>query len=355
MKTDQTVYIGIDLHSHTSTIGYMNKEGKYIGQRQVQTSAMNLINQVVAIPGQVKKLTLEQSNMAFFMAGQLQDYVDELIVCDPRYNGLISRGENKNDKIDTLRLCTLLRMGELKTIWRPKQMGLRRLFYGQVKEYERLVKTLSIHKRQLQDMLRHWGINVKMSKTLYKRPEELLTGIDQPLLREELREKFTFIGHVASQKERQMERIERTGESFWEIREFRKIPGVGPVGGHRFSGYLQTPHRFRRPGQVIKFCRLAVRKFTSDGKYVRGERLSKAGHGCLKNIAHIAWKSALVSDNEVSRYYHDCLEVCGNPVHARLTTQRKILITMWALWKNNEPYDRRKFTYNHNTYGDSVR
>lgn len=352
MNTNQTVYIAIDLHSNTSTIGYMNKEGEYIGQQQVQTSVMNLINQVVAIPGQHKKLTLEQSNMAFFMAGKLQNYVDELIVCDPRYNGLISRGENKNDKIDTLGLCTLLRLGHLKAIWRPKQMGMRRLFYGQVKEYGRLVKTLSIHKRQLQDVLRHWGINVTVRKTHYKRPEELLCDIDKPLLREELREKFTFIGCVASQKERQMERIKQTGEQFWEIGEFMKIPGVGPVGAHQFSGYLQTPHRFRRPGQVIKFCQLAVRKFTSDGKSVRSERLSKAGHGCLKNIAHIAWKSTMGSDNEVSRYYHDCLEVSGNPVHARLTTQRKILITMWALWKNKTPYDPKKFTY---AYGDSVR
>jgi hypothetical protein len=111
----------------------MNEEGQFIGQQQVQTNAMNLINQITAIQAERKHLTLEQSNMAFWAAEQLRDHVDHLIVCDPRYNSLISGSENKNDNLDTLRLCKLLRLGELKEVWSPTQMGLRRLFYGQVR------------------------------------------------------------------------------------------------------------------------------------------------------------------------------------------------------------------------------
>ena len=107
-----------------------------------------MINEVVAIPAEYKALTIEQGNMTFWAAQQLQDYVDELMVCDPRRNALISRGENKNDKVDTKGLCTLLRLNALTPVWRPKQMGVRRLFFDQIKEYQRLVKTLSIHKRQ---------------------------------------------------------------------------------------------------------------------------------------------------------------------------------------------------------------
>ena len=352
MKDIETVYIGIDLHSKTSTIGYMNQRGDYLGQQRVQTTATNLINQVIAIPGHVKKLTLEQSNMAFWAADHLQHHVDELIVCDPRKNALISRGENKNDKSDTLGLCTLLRLNKLTEVWRPKQLGIRRLFFHQVKEYHRLIKSMSIHKRQLQDGLRHWGIRDKATKADFEDPESLLSGINKKLLREEFAEKLEVIGYLNQRKERQLRRLVDTGKAFWEIKEFLKIPGIGPVGAHTFSGYIQTPHRFRRASLLIKFCKLAVRKFTSDGKPVRSERLSKAGHGPLKNLAHIAWKSSRSSDNEVNRYYRDVLEESGNEVHARLTTQRKILITMWALWKNKQPYNPTKFTY---CCGDSTR
>jgi len=352
MKDVETVYIGLDLHSKTSTIGYMNQQGQYLGQHRIQTTAMNLINQVVAIPGQVKKLTLEQSNMAFWAAEQLQHHVDELIVCDPRKNALISKGENKNDMIDTLALCTLLRLNNLTEVWRPKELGVRRLFFYQVKEYHRLIKSLTTHKRQLQAGLSHWGIAKKATRADYGDPAKLLLSVENKLLRDEFAEKIELIEYLNQRKERQLSRLMDTGKQFHEIKQFLKIPGIGPVSSHTFSGYIQTPRRFRRASQLIKFCKLAVRQFTSDGKRVRSERLSKSGHGQLKNLAHVAWKSSLSSDNEVSRFYRDVLVRSGNEVHARLTTQRKILITMWALWKNKEPYNSKKFTYND---GDSTR
>jgi transposase len=345
MKDTDVVYIAIDLHSNTSTVGYMNHHGEYCGHRQVQTTASNLINQVTAIPGKVKKLTLEQSNMAFWAGELLQEYVDELIVCDPRENTLISRGENKNDGLDTLALCRLLRLGQLKEVWRPKQMGLRRVFFHQVKESHRLTKTMAIHKRQLGDGLRHWGINIKLKKADYQRPEQVLSGVKNELLLEEFTRKMQTVGLLIERKEHQKQRIQKTAKAFDEIAEYVKMPGIGPVGACTFSGYIQNPNRFSRAGQLIKFCKLGVRHFTSDGKKVRNPRLSKAGHGVLKNLAHVAWKTSMNTNNEIDRYYRQQLDRCGNPVHARLATQRKILITMWALWKNNTHDDPNRFTY----------
>lgn len=343
MNKYKQVYIGIDLHSKNSMIGYMNQKGQYMGQQQVRTSRVNLINQVSAIPAERKDLTIEQGNMTFWAAGQLRDHVDRLIVCDPRHNRLVSRNSNKNDDLDTLRLCKLLRLGELKEVWRPKKMGIRRLFYGQVKEYGRLVKTLSIHKRQLQANLRHWGININVGSGDYRNPRRVLDQVDRPLLAEELSAKFGFIQAIESQKNQQFERLRRTGQEFWEIPEFQKMSGIGPVGAHVFSGYIQTPHRFRRRGQLISFCQLGVRKFTSDGRKVRNQRLSKAGHGWLKNIAHVAWKTSVGKDNEVNGFYQASLARCGDPVKARLNTQRKILITLWSLWKHKRTYQPEKF------------
>lgn len=153
MNKDNKVYISIDLHSNKSMIGYMNTNGQYLAQQQFQTTAMNLINQVAAIPAEAKHLTIEQGNQAFWAAELLSEHVDELIVCDPRHNRLITQSANKNDRLDTHRLCKLFRLGELKEVWRPKQLGRRRVFYGQIKEYQRLTKTLTAYKNQLQAAL----------------------------------------------------------------------------------------------------------------------------------------------------------------------------------------------------------
>lgn len=343
MKLYKKVYIAIDLHSNHSLIGFMNEQGQYINQQQVPTNAVNLINQVSAIPAEIKWLTLEQSNMAFWAAGQLRDYVDKLIVCDPRHNALICASENKNDHLDTLRLCRLLRLGSLKPVWTPEHLGIRRLFYSQMKEYQRLVKTMSIHKRQLAASLRNWGVNITVSGRDYRDPAGIIAQLPSALLREELQAKFSFIESVSGQVRTQFDRARQTAGPFWEIAEFQKMSGIGPVGAHTFSAYIQTPHRFRRRGQLVQFCQLGVRKFTSDGKKAGNQRLSKAGHGCLKNLAHVAWKASLGSDNEVHRFYRRSLQATGTPTHARLNTQRKILITLWSIWKNNRSYNPQTF------------
>lgn len=352
MKTYKEVYIAIDLHSKYSMIGYMNQQGEYMGYQQVETTARNLINYVVSIPAERKQLTIEQGNMAFWAAEQLAGNVDRLIVCDPGHNALICRSANKNDQLDTLRLCKLLRLGELKPVWHPRQMGIRRLFYQQVKEYQRLRKSLTNHKRQLQASLRHWGINVKLAPGDYQAPEPILDQITEPMLLEHLQAKFSLVRELQASKDQQLARIEQTGTRFWEIAEFQKMPGIGPVGAHTFSAYIQTPHRFRRKGQLIRFCQLGVRKTSSDGRQLRTERLDKSGHGCLKHVGHVGWKAALKTDNEVSRFYQASLAACGNPVHARLNTQRKILITLWSIWKNKNTYNPEKFF---SGSGDSTR
>ncbi|MDZ7690238.1 MAG: transposase [Balneolaceae bacterium] len=344
MNKYKKIYIAIDLHSKHSMIGHMNAEGQYLGQQQVPTTGVNLMNQITAIPADCKHLTIEQGNMAFWAAEQLRDYVDELIICNPRHNALISRSANKNDRLDTLRLCKLLRLGELKAVWRPKQMGVRRLFYHQIKEYQRLTKTLTIHKRQLQASLRHWGINVSDDPdriiTTRKDPGRRLTG---PCWPRSWRISLPLFTKCNARRTGSLIALSRTGEQFWEIAEFQNMSGMGPVGAHTFSGYIQTPHRFRRRGQLIRFCQLAVRSRTSDGRRLRAERLDKAGHGCLKNVAHIAWKAAQKSDNEVRRFYRASLARVGDPVKARLNTQRKILITLWSLWKHKRTYRPQKF------------
>jgi hypothetical protein len=43
-------------------------------------------------------------------------YVDRPVICNPRNNRLITQSANKNDSIDTHRLCMLLQMGEVKEV-----------------------------------------------------------------------------------------------------------------------------------------------------------------------------------------------------------------------------------------------
>ncbi len=64
-------------------------------------------------------MAVEESSLVGWIAGALRPYVTEVIVCDPRHNALISRRGNKDDYTDAVKLCRLLRLGELTPVYHP--------------------------------------------------------------------------------------------------------------------------------------------------------------------------------------------------------------------------------------------
>jgi transposase len=50
----------------------------------------------------------------------------------------------------------------------------------------------------------------------------------------------------------------RMAKQFPEIALFQQVPGVGVIGACRFSGYIQTPHRFSSKRKLWRYCRLGI-------------------------------------------------------------------------------------------------
>jgi len=334
------IYAAIDLHSKTSTLGSMEPQGRFLGSRTFTTSRNNLIEHVRSIPALEKHLVVEQGNQSHWVACLLHPYVDKLVICDPRKNRYISGGILKTDPIDTRKLCELFRLGAIKAIYYATELGRRKLFLTQVKEYERIRKQITINKNQFQACLRNWGYSIKMNPTLYGDPGKVLRCIDRADIREEFSRKLDHIAFLARLKQTQKQAFKNTARSYREIVEFQKMPGCGEVYSHTISAYLQTPHRFTNRRQVIHFSKLAVTRHSSDGRRTKASRLARTGHSSLKSASHQIWKAALrrTDDNEVKGFYHASLARTNDADNARLNTQRKILTSLWSLWKNNQPY-----------------
>ena len=351
---NETIYAAIDLHSNSSTIGYMSPNGTYHGSRTFATTEKNLISHIKRMDASNRYLVIEQCNQAHWAACLLHNYVDELIICDPGANKKVYSGVQKNDASDTRDLCELYRLNGLKPIYYASELGNRKLLFHQVKEYERLKKMITSNKNQFQASLRNWGYPIKMNKTLYVHPDRVLSQIDREDLRQQFTRKLSLIVRLQQAKDAEKTQFMELGASFWEIDEFKKMPGCGDVSSHTISAYIQTPHRFRKRSEVVHFSKLAITQFTSDGKPVKAETLARSGHSSLKSATHQIWKSALRrhDDNEVKRFYRQSIERSENETNARLNTQRKIIKSLWSLWKNNQPYRPEKFLAP--TAGDGV-
>ena len=150
-------------------------------------------------------------------------------------------------------------------------------------------------------------------------------------------------GEAESMQGKALKAMKRMGRKYSEIKEFKKIPGVGDIIAHLFDAIVQTPHRFANKRKLWRYCRLGITDRSSDGKPLGFKRLDRSGISELKALTYQSWMSALKSDNEVRRFYSDSLRRTFSRVHARLNTQRKIIAVMYGIWKRGEAYRPQLF------------
>jgi hypothetical protein len=69
-------------------------------------------------------------------------------------------------------------------------------------------------------------------------------------------------------------------------------------------------------------------------------RLDRSGVGSLKDVSRKVFEAALRTkkDNLFKRFYEESLAETKNQVHARLSTQRKILAVLRAMWIKMKPF-----------------
>jgi transposase len=337
-------YLAIDVHARHCVLGQMDSHGIFLGNKTFATSEQNIIEVLKAIKAPQKYLALEESNLAYWVAQIAKPYVTELICADPKENALIFRSPNKRDKVDTHKLCRLLRLGELKCVYHAENDH-RAIFKAAAQHYIDLRNQQIALKNKIKAMYRHWGVIDIAGEAVYgtKKRHEYLQRVKQLHIGNQLHRLYCLMDETETMQARALKAMKQLGRKYAEIKEFMKIPGIGEVLAHIFDAFIQTPHRFATKRQLWRYCRLGITDRSSDGKPLGFKRLDRSGLGELKSLSYHAWLSALRSDNEVKQFYAQSVQRTHSRVHARLNTQRKILAVMYGMWKTGESYKPQRF------------
>lgn len=161
-----------------------------------------------------------------------------------------------------------------------------------------------------------------------------------------MRRLYSQHDHAVAQWKETLQEVERVGGEFWEVRQFQRIPGVGPMAAHVFSAIIEEPGRFANKHQLWKYSQLGITDRTSDNKPLGYQRLDRRGNRELKNLSYHAWRTACKSTtrpNPIQSFYQQSRLRTGSVRHGRLNTQRKILETMWMIWLRHQPFDPERF------------
>jgi len=106
-------YIGIDVHSKTSTAVAVDQKGKILAKDQFPTTDGHLLRFVSDIPGK-KALAVEETNLAQWVYLLLHDKVEDLAIAHPAH--LKKQHGAKTDFVDAVRLAEELRLGTITRV-----------------------------------------------------------------------------------------------------------------------------------------------------------------------------------------------------------------------------------------------
>jgi transposase len=342
--TTSIAWLGLDAHSKNCVLGQLDDHGAEIKWWSFPTRPQQLLAHIQAIPAADKRLMLEESNLARWLGQLLRPHVQQLVVCDARRNRLISHDPHKHDRRDAFALARLLRLNEFKPVWQPVEEP-RVLFKRSAQAYENAVQRQTRLKLQLKALFQHWGLFPTGSTVFAESGRNAwLKQLPHDALRSQALILYELLDQALASQGQCRRLLCQGGRQFPEVKRLRTVPGVGLVGAHLFVAYIQDPTRFKKFSQLTRYCKLGIRDRSSDDKPLGFQQLDRQGLGTLKAISYRAYlQAAKRRAGPVWEFYQLSRRHTGSSTHARLNTQRKILLTLWTLWLTGREFEPGKF------------
>jgi len=334
-----TTFVGLDVGSSRCQQTVLNGDGTVRFSRAVPTGEQQLRSAFTALGADVR-VHLEAGELADWTRSILAPLVSQVVVSHPRTLTWIAKDSNKTDAIDARKLADLLRLNLVHPIYCENSDD-RRTFKHLVTHYEQLSREQARLKAKIKARLRTLGIIRRDARVFSPAGrDELLARLTEPAIKQMLAQSFAILRQMLESLAAAKQALVAAAAKFPEVRLLQSAPGVGIVTACRFVAYVQTPRRFSNKHKLWRYARLGVTRRESNGKRLAHPRLDAAGVGSLKDVSRKVFEAArrTKTDNSFKRCYEHSLATTKNAVHARLTTQRKVLATLRAMWLSMQPY-----------------
>lgn len=345
-------YVAFDVHQATISAAVLDLSGKLITQAVFQTEASAIRDFLRGLSGPVH-LTFEEGTQAHWLFELARPLVSELLVCNPRENHSLKRG-NKSDQKDALQLATLLRAGLLKPVYHGAQQTqtLKHLAHN----YDALTADTTRCMNRLKAVYRSQAIRCAGRDVYYTRHRQAWL---EKLKAEGLRQRAEFLyrqlDHLRELRRDAKRALLQEARQHRAFKRLTEVPGLGPVRVAQIIAAIGSPHRFRTKRQLWAYCGFAVVTRSSADYQISGDKLerrhkSRQTRGLNQGFSRrlkVAFKGAALEALKTAAFkkVYDRLTTSGVRAEmARLTIARKLAAVALAIWKSGEAYDETKLS-----------
>lgn len=248
-------YVAFDAHQATISAAVIGLSGKLIAQAVFQTDASAICDFLRGLSGTVH-LTFEEGTQAQWLFDLAQPLVAELMVCHPRENHSMKRG-NKSDQKDALQLATLLRAGLLKSVYHGAQQTatLKHLAHN----YDALTEDTTRAMNRLKALYRSQAIPCAGRDVYYTRHRQAWL---EKLKAEGLRKRAEFgyrqLDHLRELRREAKKALLKEARQHPAFKRLCEVPGLGPIRVAQVIAAIGSPFRFRTKRQLWAYCGFAV-------------------------------------------------------------------------------------------------
>jgi transposase len=328
-------YFGIDVHSKYSEVCGLSVDGEVTVRRRIPTTTTGLRRFFgKREPAQV---TLESGPVTPWVYRLLCELGHEVTVVNPRRVRLIAESTLKTDGIDAEVLARLSRLdlGLLRPVYQrtPQAQELR----TRLRVRTSLVKTRTALINAVRGTLRAQGYRVP-SCTAGRFAVRCSTMSLPASLARALEPLVTTIGELTERIEAVQAELVSEASSNPLVVRLESVPGVGPLVGLAFVGWMDTPDRFARSRDVGASLGLRPSLRSSGGQERRG-RITREGdiemRRLLVQAAHATLRCR--QDSALKRWGERLVERLGKG-KAVVALARKIAVLLHRLWVTGERF-----------------
>jgi transposase len=333
-------FIALDTHCGFSELAAVTQQGKLVRRDRCATNIPDLREAIEQVR-RPRFLTFEEGPLADWLARNLAPCVDQLLVCEPRRNRLISRDGDKDDPLDALRLAQLFRGGYLKEVHQTPTLE-RSLLKQQVCLYHDRVRERVRQGHQLVAQFRRHGVfaSVATFEDALKRRELWRQLPASEYLRRNLDRLWKIYEMHAQQEDEIRSELITLARRQEVVRRFTELPGVAWIRALTFYVFVDTPCRFDRKSTLWRYCGIGLlRRHSGQGE--TQTRLDHRGNRRLKDVLLGAAQSAIQQDDNpfATKYRYWTQEEGMHRSVARRNVARCLAATLWGLWKSGKRYD----------------
>ena len=257
-------------------------------------------------------------NLAYFFNDKSTFIVHVLL---PNMSDAFRKSLNEKSKTDKIDAKILGRMGLERRLvrWEPMSVQMRQLKKLN-RERLRLSREKTMVSNQLHAEQASYCPEATSIERFKKRVEFLSEQIDQIV--EELKER------VKSDPELQ-ERIDNVCTA----------KGLGFITTCGVVSELNGFALFANRSQLVSYAGYDVVKKESGTSVSGPVRISKKGNSYVRQMLYMSAMTAARYDDHHKDYYHRIVSKSGIKMKANVAIQRKLLLMIYTLFKNNVPYD----------------